>query len=86
MRPAKGPCGCAGLGKEIKPLLPEEQEERAYTVSAMLYPILNTLMMPLAALLYETLGMERLLLIQATLLELAALVETRIRVQESHRD
>lgn len=53
----KGPCGCAGLGKEIKPLLPEEQEEQAYTVSAMLYPILNTLMMPLAALLYETLGM-----------------------------
>ena len=74
------------MGKEIKPLLPEEQEERAYTVSAMLYPILNTRMMPLAALLYETLGMERLLLIQATLLELAALVETRIRVQESRRD
>ena len=82
MRPAKGPCGCAGLGKEIK----EEQEERAYTVSGMLYPILNTRMMPLAALLYETLGVERLLLIQATLLELAALVETRIRVQESRRD
>ena len=74
------------MGKEIKPLLPEEQEERAYTVSAMLYPILKTLMMPLAALLYETLGMERLLLIQAALLELAALVETRIRVQESRRD
>lgn len=74
------------MGKEIKPLLPEEQEEQAYTVSGMLYPILNTRMMPLAALLYETLGMERLLLIQATLLELAALVETRIRVQESRRD
>ena len=74
------------MGKEIKPLLPEEQEERAYTVSTMLYPILDTRMMPLAALLYETLGVERLLLIQATLLELAALVETRIRVQESRRD
>ena len=67
-------------------LLPEGQEERAYTVSAMLYPILDTRMMPLAALLYETLGVEPLLLIQATLLELAALVETRIRVQESRRD
>ena len=32
-------------------LLPEGQEERAYTVSAMLYPILKVLMMPLAALL-----------------------------------
>mgnify|MGYP003157351615 CR=1 FL=1 len=30
-------------------LLPEGQEERAYTVSAMLYPILKVLMMPLTA-------------------------------------
>ena len=30
-------------------LLPKGQEERAYTVSAMLYPILKVLMMPLAA-------------------------------------
>lgn len=36
-------------------LLPEGQEERAYTVSAMLYPILKVLMMPLAALLYSCL-------------------------------
>ena len=36
-------------------LLPEGQEERAYTVSAMLYPILKVLMMPLAALLYLSL-------------------------------
>lgn len=36
-------------------LLPEGQEERAYTVSAMLYPILKVLMMPLAALLYGSL-------------------------------
>ena len=34
-------------------LLPKGQEERAYTVSAMLYPILKVLMMPLAAVLYE---------------------------------
>ena len=33
-------------------LLPKGQEERAYTVSAMLYPILKVLMMPLAAVLY----------------------------------
>ena len=53
-------------------LLPEGQEERAYTVSAMLYPILKVLMMPLAALLYDTLGVGRLLLIQAVLSVLAA--------------
>lgn len=67
-------------------LLPEGQEERAYTVSAMLYPILKVLMMPLAALLYDTLGVGRLLLIQAVLSVLAALIENRIRVQENRRD
>ena len=67
-------------------LLPEGQEERAYTVSAMLYPILKVLMMPLAALLYDTLCVGRLLLIQAVLSVLAALIENRIRVQENRRD
>ena len=67
-------------------LLPKGQEERAYTVSAMLYPILKVLMMPLAAVLYDKLGVGRLLLIQATLSVLAAFLESRIRVQESRRD
>lgn len=67
-------------------LLPEGQEERAYTVSAMLYPILKVLMMPLAALLYDTLGVGRLLLIQGALSVLAALIENRIHAQESRRD
>lgn len=64
-------------------LLPKGQEERAYTVSAMLYPILKVLMMPLAAVLYDKLGVGRLLLIQAALSILAAFLESRIRVQES---
>ena len=67
-------------------MLPEGQEERAYTVSAMLYPILKVLMMPLAALLYDTLGVGRLLLIQAVLSVLAALIENSIHVQEDRRD
>ena len=67
-------------------LLPKGQEERAYTVSAMLYPILKVLMMPLAAVLYDKLGVGRLLLIQAALSVLAAFLESRIRVQESRRD
>ena len=44
----------------------------------MLYPILKVLMMPLAALLYDTLGVGRLLLIQGALSVLAALIENRI--------
>jgi len=52
----------------------------------MLYPILKVLMMPLAALLYDTLGVGRLLLIQAVLSVLAALIENSIHVQEDRRD
>ena len=52
----------------------------------MLYPILKVLMMPLAALLYDTLGVGRLLLIQGALSVLAALIENRIHAQESRRD
>lgn len=43
-------------------------------------------MMPLAALLYDTLGVGRLLLIQAVLSVLAALIENSIHVQENRRD
>ena len=37
-------------------VLPKGQEEKGYTVSSMLYPVLKVLMMPLAALLFERLG------------------------------
>ena len=68
-------------------LLPEGQEERAYTVSAMLYPILKVLMMPLAAVLYDMLGRGTAAAdTRRTVSVLAAFMESRIRVQESRRD
>lgn len=66
-------------------LLPPGHEEQAYTVSSMLYPVLKVLMMPVAALLFETLGVANLLLVQSALSVLAALIESRIRVQEERR-
>ncbi len=66
-------------------LLPEGMEEKGYTVSSMLYPVLKVLMMPVAAVLFNTLGVARLLLIQSALSLLAALIESRITVRETPR-
>ena len=66
-------------------LLPEGMEEKGYTVSSMLYPVLKVLMMPVAAALFNTLGVARLLLIQSALSLLAALIESRITVHETPR-
>lgn len=67
-------------------VLPKGQEEKGYTVSSMLYPVLKVLMMPLAALLFEHLGVAVLLLIQAGLSLLAAGIENRIQVTETRRE
>ena len=37
-------------------ILPEGTEEKGYTVSSMLYPVLKVLMMPVAAVLFDTLA------------------------------
>ncbi|MGM9521892.1 MAG: MFS transporter [Oscillospiraceae bacterium] len=66
-------------------LLPPGREEKAYTVSAMLYPVLKVLMMPVSAVLFEKIGVANLLLLQAVLSLLAALVESGIKVQEETR-
>lgn len=66
-------------------VLPKGTEEKAYTVSSMLYPVLKVVMMPVAALLFNTLGVARLLLLQAALSAAAALIENRIRVREPDR-
>lgn len=66
-------------------LLPKGMEEKAYTVSAMLYPVLKVLMMPVAAVLFEWLGVAKLLLLQAGLSILAVLVENGIKIKEESR-
>ena len=66
-------------------VLPEGMEEKGYTVSSMLYPVLKVVMTPVAAVLFDTLGVARLLLIQSALSLAAALIESRIRVAEARR-
>lgn len=63
--------------------LPEGFEEKGYTVSAMLYPVLNVVMMPLAALLMDRIGVGNILLLQSGLSIAAAVTENGIKIQES---
>ena len=67
-------------------LIPEGMEQKGYTVSGMLYPVLRVLMTPAAAVLLEWFGVARLLLLQSGLSLLAALVESRIRIHEARCD
>lgn len=66
-------------------LIPEGMEQKGYAVASMLYPILRVVMMPVAALLLETIGVAWILIIQGMLSMTAALVESFIRIHEESR-
>ena len=67
-------------------LIPEGMEQKGYTVSGMLYPVLRVIMTPTAALLLEWFGVAKLLLLQAVLSILAALIESRIKIHEERQN
>lgn len=62
--------------------IPEGFEEKGFTVSAMLYPVLNVLIMPLSAVLMDWIGVGNILLLQSFLSVLASIIENRIRINE----
>ncbi len=63
-------------------VIPSGFEDKGYTVSAMLYPVLNVLMMPLAALLMDKIGVANILFIQSGMSILAAITENGIKIEE----
>ena len=66
-------------------VIPKGFEEKGYTISGMLYPVMNIIMMPLAAVLMETIGVANILILQCCMSVLAAIVENRIKIQEKVR-
>lgn len=66
-------------------LIPEGMEEKGYTVSSMLYPVMKVVMTPLSALLFEHLGVGWLLVFQSVLSFAAAAVENCIEIEECPR-
>ena len=66
-------------------LIPEGLEQKGYSVLGMLYPVLRVLMMPVAAFLYGTIGVGMMLILQGFLSVLAAIIESRIKLDEKNR-
>lgn len=65
--------------------IPAGFEDKGYTVGAMLYPVLNVLMMPLAAVLMDLIGVANILFLQSGLSILAAITENGIKIEETAR-
>lgn len=66
-------------------LLPKGAEQKGFAVSTMLYPVLSVIMMPLAAVLLDTLGVARLLIAQGGLSLAAAITESFIKLDEGEK-
>lgn len=63
--------------------IPAGFEDKGYTVSAMLYPVLSVLMMPLAAVLMDTIGVANILFVQCGLSILTAITENFMKINET---
>lgn len=66
-------------------LIPEGMEEKGYTVSSMLYPVLNVVMAPVAAVLLDWVGVPVILMFQGGCSILAAALECGIDIREENR-
>ena len=62
--------------------IPAGFEDKGYTVSAMLYPVMNVLIMPVSAYLMDTVGIANILFIQSGMSVLAAITENSIKIDE----
>ncbi len=66
-------------------LIPKGMESKGYAISSMLYPVITVVMMPLAAILMDTIGVAWILIGQGALSVLGALIESRIKLEEKNR-
>ncbi|MEG2106085.1 MAG: MFS transporter [Clostridia bacterium] len=57
---------------------------KAYSVSSLIYPIATTIMVPIAGVFYETVGLVPLFAFNAISFFIAAIFETRIKTVEQH--
>lgn len=59
-------------------LISEGNFSRAYSINSLIYPLANTIMVPVAGVAYETVGLAPLLLFNAATFFVTAMVETRV--------
>lgn len=65
-------------------LITKGMETKAYSVSSLLYPLANTLLLPIAAIVYESVGIPILFLFTAIMYIIAAIFEMQIKCDESY--
>ena len=58
---------------------------RAYSISSLIYPLANTIMVPIAGVCYRTIGLAPLFLFNAATFLVAAIFETQIKAVEQHQ-
>jgi len=63
-------------------VIPKGFEEKGYTVAGMLYPVMNVVVMPIAAVLLRFVGIANMLMIQGMCSILAGILESSIKVKE----
>lgn len=66
-------------------IIPKGFEEKGYTVSGMLYPVMNVVIMPVAAILLDTIGVANILIMQGFFSIMAAILENGVKVSETAR-
>ncbi len=65
-------------------LISEGNFTRAYSVSSLIYPLSNVIMVPIAGICYKTIGLAPLFLFNAVTFLIAAIAETQIKAIETH--
>ena len=65
-------------------LISEGNYRRAYSIASLIYPLANTIMVPIAGLCYRTIGLPPLFLFNMLTFLIAAIAETRITDVEQH--
>lgn len=64
-------------------LIPEKMMQQGYAISSLIYPLVNTIMLPIAAIVFENYGPAAIFLIEGILLIVASLFERLIDVDEA---
>ena len=64
-------------------LIPKGMEEKGFTISSLLYPIISVIMTPIVSVLYKRVGLANLLFFQAICSLLACVIENRIEIEET---
>ena len=65
-------------------LIPDKMMQKGYAISSLIYPTVNTIMFPIAAVIFNTYGPWGIFLIEGVLLIIASLFEMQIQVEEKH--